>query len=559
MNKLFVWFIRRLGPLWRQLGADPEPLALIVGAKLKMNDRGGYIMGQRQAPKSGMEFLIFFFMVLIGCASNLFFFFMDRPADAAGLIFCFWIVYIGLLLVTEMSENLFDTRDLYLLLSRPISDATFSLARLLHIGMFTLKFALCLGVPVVLFCVFYFNPVTALGFIIAAALTVLLTMTLTLLLYLLLIRLAPRDKLRSWIGYLQVAMTVIFFGLYQLPNLYNFSGIGRDAEFDLPFIVGHGWGFVFPGLWAGGVFDLFRGAAAGPLVGWQAGLCLLVAGGGLWLYVRQSRGYGQNLLDMQLAGSGTTTTTKNEIVQKPGHFERWRRWLGQKFTRPGLQRASYNFHWAMTGRDIDYKQRTYPTVVMYALFIFFYVYQSMIKGTDILTNEVAKPDPRPDILDLGLVYALALVVVAPLTNTKISKAYQASWIFLSTPGGNNPALRYGQLLAVLVRFALPLVVIAYGLFLFSDGLYALDDLVMVSAVLLGAGLALVADDDTPPFGQSIDKNLGSNIGSILAVLFITPLVGVAHYFASVYWWGVPLLAVLFWLVVGWQFRKLKEQ
>lgn len=555
MNKLFVSLVRRLGAVWKSLGADPTAVALILDAKLKMNDRGGYVLGQRQAPQSGMEYLVFFVMFLFGGMTIGLYFLFDRPADATGLIFTAWIIYIGLLLVTELSNNLFDTRDLYILLTRPITDATFSLARTLHIATFTAKFALCLGSPVLVFVSIYYGPWAGISFLVAAICTVIITMVLTLGAYLLLIRYVPSHKVRRYVGYIQIFLTSFFFILYQLPNLLNTIDFGD--KFVLPQLVGDWWGYVFPGLWVGGLWGGLNGLDLTGHTFVQAALGLVVTVGGSLFYVHQSKGYGQKLIDMERAGSASGKSSSDEADGKTSWFAP-RRWIGDWLTQPGVERASFNFHWRMMQRDLDYKQRTVPSIVLFPILTLGLVGKSLFNGEETIDGAFLLNEGR--WMALIIVYTLVLIIIAPITNTKSSKHFKASWIFQASPAGMTGPMQYGQFLATMGAFFLPIALLVYLSLLLYSGLALLPDLMLAFGVVVSVGLIIVGNDETPPFSLPVDNNNLHAFGTVILSFLLTSVLGVGQYFfGRLFPWLLPFAAVVFWAFLFFQIRSLRRR
>lgn len=552
MNKLFIFIIRQLNPLWKNLGADPKAMALILDTKLKMDDRGGYVMGQRKAPKSGMEFLVFFFMFCFGCITIGAFFMLPYPADAVGVIFSFWLIYIGLLLVTEMSKNLLDSRDLYLLLTRPITDTTLSLARTLHIGVFTSKFALCMGLPVFVFMLFYYNTWSAISFFLAGIATVVITLVSTLLCYMLLLRFAPAHKVRRWVGYLQILLSTIFFALYQLPNFLDNLDFGPDGF--TAQIVGSGWGYLFPGLWAGGLWSSLNGELTNTHTILQATLTLIAAIGGLIFYVRQSEGYGQRLLDMERSGSAPVI----DDIGKPTPKSTWfspRTWIGHALTRKGLERASFNFHWRMMQRDLDFKQRTWPSIVFYPIAIAAFVGKRLFDGSQAV--DLAYTNKRGAVI--MIIYALIMLAIAPIQNTKSSKHYKASWIFLATPNKQVGPIQYGQLLAILGAFFMPIALITYLAILLIWGLPALLDITFAAGISLLICIIMINMDKAAPFSRSVDGDNMDAFGAVILCFVLTPIFGFAHYYAGKLLWIIEVATVLVWLLNLYLLRLLRKK
>jgi len=350
MNKLFLWLVNLLHPLWRGIGADPRAIGHILKAKLTMDDRGGMVMGQRQQSKKGMEYMTYFFVGLFGVFLVMLFRVCNDVPTAIGLGFCFWVCYIGLMLITEMSENLFDQRDLYILLSRPIEDITLSISRILHIAVFASKFALCLGVPSFLYLLFVVGVWPAIVYFFLGTLAVCITMTATLVFYLVLLRRVPPARLKKVVGYFQIVTTLVFFMAYQLPSLLEDVSILQDAV-----LVDRLAGFSFPGLWLGGLYKVLTSSGAGPLAYAQGGVALLAAVGGAWYYVKQSQGYADRLLDLRHSSEtdeNTEKKTANSTKESP-----WRDRLAGLFTKPNEERVSFRFHWNVMTRDMTFKQR----------------------------------------------------------------------------------------------------------------------------------------------------------------------------------------------------------
>lgn len=530
MNKLFTWIVGLANPLWRSLGADPHAIRLILTAKLIMDDRSGVVMGRQQAQKKGMEWLIYFILIILGGGLGAMTYFMDDLPTAIGIVFSVCIVYIGLLLVTEMSENLFDQRDLYVLLSRPINDLTLSMARILHIGVFSAKFALCLAGPAIIAVGFRAGILGVLVYFILSIMSIVITMTGTLVFYLLLLRSVPKHRLKQIVGYFQMVATGIFFFAYQIPNLMgdSFDGLSDIVLVDDPF------GFLFPGFWLGGLFKLLTFSGPGSLAILQGGLGLVAAVGGLWFYVRQSRGYISSLLALKEVGSseGPETDELQAVKGSP-----WRDRFANWFTTPDLSRASFRFHWNVMLRDMGFKQRTYPGMVYLPVLMVILTLRDSFSGENFTLGESTV---------FMLLYFVAWILVVPLAQTKISENYRASWIFMATGNAFPGRLRYGQLMSVICMFFIPTALVVYPLVMVVWGLqYWLDILMSMSNVLL-ATFIYHALDTGLPFGRSKEDSQFSNLGPLFLVGIFASIAGFGHYFLSGFFWIKVGLAVLAW-------------
>lgn len=553
MNKLMLLLVRLAGPLWRNAGANPRALYLILRAKLLMQDRAGFMMGKQQKNQKGMEYFTYFMLFLFGGFFALTLVEVGHAGTGVGLILSFQMLYLGLLLITEMSENFFDQRDLYVLLSRPINDVTFSLARLLHVVVFMVKFGFVLGFfPFVTVAVQH-GAWAALTFLFVSGLMLVLTTTGTMVAYLILLRRVPTERVKKVIGYFQIVASLIFFTAYQIPSLFS-----ANPELLENFrLVGEPWGFVFPGLWLGATWEsataLFSStiAPAGSPSAWRLliaqtllGLSSAVFCG--WYYLRQSRGYTDKLLslkldsghkDTELAGVGAGAKQGNK-EQREDARSPVRDFFARLFTRPGMERISFRFHWNMMLRDITFKQRVYPGLIYMPVILLLTMGRSI--WSDGLTRATT------EWLVIPILYFVLIVLVIPLGQTKVSEQYAAAWVFAAAPKLNRKQLNYGQYLAVACMFLAPTAAFCYlGVLAYWGPGFWLDVPFSLGSVLL-IGYVYSLIDAAPPFSRAKDDSKFANFGPLLLIFIIAPLFGLAHWALRSLPYVLPVFTVLVW-------------
>ncbi|MFT5999732.1 MAG: ABC-2 type transport system permease protein [Neolewinella sp.] len=537
MNKLFLWLVGLLNPLWRQVGADPKAINLILAAKLKMDDRGGFAMGKRQKQQKGMEYFTYFFVGLFGVMLMFLFRVCDDPATAVGLGFCAWVCYIGLMLITEMSENLFDERDLYVLLSRPINDYTLSISRILHITVFASKFGLSLGGASFIYLGFFVGIWPAIAYFLVSILAIVITMTGTLVFYLVLLQRVKPERLKKSIGYFQIVAALLFFTAYQLPSL-----LGGFIDLEGLELVDTAVGFSFPGLWLGGLFKAMTSTSVGWMAYAQGALALLAAGFGGWFYLQQSAGYADRLLALKHAGSidaGAARISNNSKGHSPVR-DRLAAW----FTLPNQERVSFKFHWNVMVRDMTFKQRTYPTLVYLPVILVITVFRDAITGEEAFSVGSGTM--------LMILYFLMWVVVIPLGQTKVSEDYRAAWIFEATPNAHKSRIMYGQLLAVIGMFFLPMAVLVYTTVLAFEGFAFLPDIALACGATLLFSLIYNQVDKAHPFSRAKDDSKFQNFAPFLMISLLGGLLGFGHWALRGLPYIIPVAAVVVWgILIGW--------
>ncbi len=533
-----------MAPAWRGLGADPRALRLILATKMKIGDRSLKHMGQTQGKSSDYSILIYCLLFLFGIILIFIYLAVDDKATAVGMIFTFVSVYLGFMLVTEMSDTLFDTRDLMLLYSRPVSDATLSLSRGLYVYLFASKFVLPLTVPLGL-ALLYLSPLMVPVYALLCVLLTVIIVSMTLGLYLTLLRRLPPDRLRRVLGYLQVALTTLFIVLYQLPNLVNFTDSG-DGIFDLR-IVGTPWGLLWPGFWLGGVWDSVIHLGARPLSLVQGALGIGAAAVGVRYYVRQGGNYGSQLMGVRIAGSESVEDA-SETDAAPGFFARYRAWWGQLTTRPGPERGSYLFNTALMTRDFQYKQQVYPGLIIPLIIAVGFAGRRLIKGGDGLEAGAV----------ITALYVFAFLIVSPLLSARLSENFRAAWVWQTNPVEKLNAILYGQLMAAIGVFFVPVGLLVYVCVWIVGGVAVFDDILLSLAVILLAAVIFQYTERSLPF--SIEKSDGGfhAIGPMILILFVGSLAGLAHYGLTFIPYGVALGTVGAWVVCLLALRGLRR-
>lgn len=287
----------------------------------------------------------------------------------------------------------------------------------------------------------------------------------------------------------------------------------------------------------------------------QAGLALIALVFGWWFYIRQSSDYGDNLLQLKRSSSNTAEDDSAEPLTSASKFTfSPRSWWGRRLTSPGLERASFNFHWRMMSRDLDYKQRTYPSIVLFP-----------VLALGLLGN--FSSETAEDAADLGaeqaglliLLYMLVVTILQPLISTKVSKDYRASWIFMAHGREDSRGMRYGQFMAVNAMFLFPMAVIVYSITVFFWGVEIIPDILLSLAVTLLIGYMVTEADTSPPFSLTKDGGMGKSIGPMILAFILTPIFGFGHYFLGWFPYVIPVATIIGWGILAGLWWNMKKQ
>ncbi|MEM8586332.1 MAG: hypothetical protein AAGF87_18805 [Bacteroidota bacterium] len=559
MNKLFLWLTRQAAPLWSALGADPQAMVHILRAKLKIDDRGGYAFGRQSMNSNGnMAFFAYFFITLFGLVLVFLPAGLAHQPTAMGLVFSAWFVFIGFMLISEMSESMFDLRDLQLLLTKPINDLTFSLSRGLHVLVFTSKFTLCLAIGLIVYFIVWRGPLQLLAFLFVGIWAAVLTMSATLALYLVLLRKVETSRLRKVIGWMQIILGIFFFTLYQLPSLLDLDGLSV-SDFKLVDDLSAYW---FPPLWLGALWGLLSGFAMEVHGLIQAALGFGIVIAGAWFYVSQSKGYGEKLMKLSLsstqvreedrtsAGGSTNDQSQAPSSSTQKELARPQRYantagisgiLARFLTRDGVERASFLFHWRMMIRDMGFKQRTYPSMVFVpVLFALMFFRDNGGESVD-LERDVS--------FGVLLLYVFTFTVIGPMIQIKVSDTPQAAWIFYNLPNGRSGSFKYGQFIAIFGQFFLIPALILIPLLLWFVPAISLWDVLLALANMALLGLFLQSLESSAPFSTSKENMQGKAIGPTFATMFLIGMLGFLHWILAGFAWVLVGASLLMWAIL----------
>ena len=534
MNSLLLWSVGRLGSLWRGLGADPRALRLILETKLKVGDRSLKMPGRTQEKATDFSVLIYFFLFLFGCLLAFVYLGSTDPATGIGLGLTAIGIYVAFMLVIEMADTLFDRRDLSLLYSRPVNDATLSLSRGLYILLFASKFVLPLSVPVAL-AVVYRQPLFFPLYLLIVLLLTITVVGLTMGVYLTMLRRMPPENLRRNLNYAQIGFTTIIIALYQLPNLLNLTGSGGwllERQ-----LAGSGWGFLGPGFWLAGLWDTVSHPLARPMSLAQAVLGVGVAAWSVGFFVRQGRNYGAQMMAMHIQGSGGATPKEESVTAS--RFDVYRDFLARWFTRPGPERGSFRFNWAMMGRDFSYKQQVYPLFIL------------MVVGAVVLVVRILRT-PQPVDLGSGFtiiaLYVFGFFLLTPLLAARQSDNFRAGWVLHTNPLRSRKPILYGQLVAVLGQVYAVAGALVYGFVLVFAGLDMLDDVALSAAATLIIATTFQLSEQTLPFSAEKKSGSFSAFGPMLLAGVLGGISGLMHYGLTFIPYGVLAGNVFVWIV-----------
>ncbi len=552
MSRFLLWLCMLPSRLWASMGADVAQLRMLLWVRLLLDNRRPVQMGRNSGKPSNYRIWITTIVsVFVGLLYVI-------PLIAFKDLIAGWTIYytaFGFLyvftLITDLGHVLLDTREKYIVQTRPVGDRTILLARLLHLFSYLVRTALPMSLGGWAAAIYYSGWKGALWFPVTLFLLLAMVVFAVNVFYIALLRLVKPARFSAVLSYFQIVFAIILFASYQfLPRLL---GNGEPANLNL---ADYGIVRFFPAYWLGSTWG-WMGIPVALSGSWITGLlafalpvvCLV-------LLVR--------ILAPQFARRLALLDSGNE-AQNAGGAPRMetspKKVLGARlatiFTRTRPAEAGFLLSWALTTRSRSFRMRMITSLAYLPVY---FVY--LISSSRDSVGETLRDLPNTNKF-LMLLYMVSFVVMQSVSFLAMSDAYKAAWIYRTTPVENPGALVLGGITAVWVKYILPFFGAISLVVLSVWGLRTLPDILLAGVNIVAFGLmSLYLGNFYLPFSlpEKAEANRGARNVIRLFLAFLIPVVlGGLHYLALKMLWlkllFLALSGIFMWLI----WTSLKEK
>ncbi|HUU96170.1 MAG TPA: hypothetical protein VM487_10555 [Phycisphaerae bacterium] len=506
-----------IGWLLRRLGVDYAQFRAILEAKLTIDTRvrGSAFQTSSAGRKSPRN--VFAWTLLFNAFMGAFIAFLlpaaSSPLVSMTIVHSFIMLMVGMALIADFATVLLDTADSQILQPRPVSSRTILAARLAHITTYLslITFSLAAGTFVVGTITYHW--LFALVFGVTLLASVVLVVSMVAVLYLLLMRFINEEKLRDLITYVQIAMTVVVVGGYQLlPRMMDMTRLKTLT------IEHAGWIYYYPPAWLAAPEDLLVGNSGGPQLILTV-LAIIVPLAALLLVVRLAPAF---RITPEAAISGTRPAE--------GHMARVRRpsfadTLAGIAIRQPAERAAFGFLWRICTRDRQFKRRTYPSFA----FIFIFAAVFMFRGSERFWDTLATlPETKKHLL---LLYFASFMLPAAILNMRFTDQPDAAWVYRAAPLERPGVVLAAGVKVLMLQLVVPAFTMITAVILVFWGPRVIPDIVLAfgltqvvcwfQALMLGRAL---------PFSEPYGVMEGSGrMGRTLLLVLVPLALGLIHY------------------------------
>ncbi len=513
-----------------RLGADPAACRAILEARLRIDMRTGGLRNPQNPDKGGLWISCFMFLVMglmIAAAVAL----LEPDATRSmAAVQGFFMVMLGMLLVSDYLPSLIDPAEAYLLAPRPVSGRTLLLARVAHFVLYMAVPVLCLLLPSWL--VGFTRDDTLLWMLTFPVLSMLsgvLVMSALMIVFLILLQRLDGERLSAVLLRAQMVASFAVFGGYYLG-----LGLIMNDTVNAWIREDHAQQALIPPYWFGGLYGVLAGRQD-VLAYALLSLAAVVPVASLWLMLR--------LAGPRLAtGLASLNHGGGDVVVRRGMISRW----AQRLVLPGLEQAGFDVFLALSRREKGFRSRVYPLLMVpFVMFLWSALSPHGGGGQTIFLSGSVLP----------VIYGIMI-----LLQVRFSDTPDAAWLYAASPMERPGLFVSGVIKGVAFAFLLPWMVVVLVAAKVMEEQAPLMDIVFggLFAVCLLLLVARRIAVTAFPFSRQFTAKQAQSTGlMLLGFLLVGVMAAVMH--------GVQLLpagqefgALLLLPVIWWQAQSLRR-
>lgn len=536
INRYIINFILLFKSLFVRLGVDPDQLRIILSTKMKMDDRRPNVYNQQRKKQhkevNNASWLTMFFLALTGLVFTIILGVVKAPYAAHTIYFSAFMVMLAITLISDFTSVLIDVRDNYIILPRPVSEATFTVSRILHIGIHIAKMAFAIAISGMVFS-FWQGTVSGFIFLLEVLIATVMSIFLVNIIYLVVLKITSPQKFKDFISYFQIIFSVIIFAAYYtLPRLINASVLANFNIKEFKILA------FIPPMWLAALHELaVNFKTADGLTFIYAALALITPVVSLYLVIKVlAPGFNEKLSAISASGDDATIISSDGKGASRGFMNQ----LAAKIAPKPIENAGFKFTWLLSSRYRDFKVKVYPAFAYVPVYFLYFGFMS--KKGSLAQNWENMKDGNMYIL---LIYLTSFVLTTVLQNANMTDKYKASWIFFTTPLKQPGEILAGMYKAIIIKFYLPYFSLISVFSIIFWGPKVINDLILAFMVgfIYGILVALFQVKGLP-FSQPVNLKKGGRVFISFATMLVPVGIGFLHHWAAKWEWVITISAIL---------------
>lgn len=525
------------------MGVDFNQLNIILSAKLKMDNRRSLSISQKGKNSSHQLLFQTFIYGFLGTLIGFVVMSIKDPMVSYTFFFAYIMIMIAMLMISEFTNVLIDTRDNSILMSRPINSRTIVLAKILHIAFYMLHMSFSLSLFVIVSTLINYGFVAMLALLILIVLAALFTLFLTNIFYLGLMNVVNGQKLKDIIVYFQVAMAIMFMGGYQL--IPRMVGIYDITNIHIPI---HWWSYFVPPLWMSASMDAYLSSAynTSHLIFFLCAVIVPILSLVFVVKVLAPK-FNKALAQLDVAGSKDKKVVKEKSESK-GFISK----LSRIFTKNRVESTAFKMTWIMSGRERKFKQAVYPSFGYIFIFILIFAFKSE-EAFD-MENLVESNKY------LWFIYTTIFVSFSITQQLGYSDQNKSSWFYQILPIEKPGEILLGSFKSVMIKYFTPAYAVISVIALSIWGIRLIDDLIygFLSVCLVSSLMQSWSDPILPFSKERVTQDAGGNFAKGMLLMISAGAIGFLHYGLSLLSYGVIIASPIALLLLFFQLRSFRK-
>jgi hypothetical protein len=527
-NKALYNLVLSPKALYNKLGIQTDKLALILQVKLIMDDRRPNTFNQQQKRNKPQKELTkaTIWGVLVSAFMGLIFAYAFVLSEERLLqltvYFSMYIVLLAMVLITEVSNLLLDSKDNTIILPAPVNPRTLLLGRLLHIIVIIMRSGLPMMLAGWVITSILDGWKATLLFPWICILAILFTVFLVNSFYLIILRLVSVQRFKNIVASMQIVLSIILFASYQLlPRL-----LGNGALDNLQF-QNVSWSIYFPTQWFASLYEIIVHGVSARLVLIGAAASVLVPIVAFFVLIKYlAPAFNKKIGALAGGESEKPLTVKQKAQRKKGRS--LANVLSEKLTGNYTEQAAFRLAWNISSRSRDFKMKVYPSIGYQVVYLAIFFVGS---GRQKLSLQGFRDmEGQAFFLMMSLIYLSSFSINTIITQMQMSEKPKAAWVFFTAPLTEPGQIISGAFKAMLTKFLLPIfIIVSIVTLTLSEGKIAIHLLVGFANVLMSCSLFGYFFLRKFPFSTPMQAN--GRAGNILLGIIVTSLpfgIGVVH-------------------------------
>lgn len=420
-------------------------------------------------------------------------------------------------LISDFSSVLLDLRDKDIILSKPVSGKTLSMAKTIHIIIYMLSITFFFAGPALIVSLFQRGFSFFIIFLFEIILMDLLIVALTALLYLLILKFFDGEKLKDIINYVQILLTITLSIGYQLiGRLFDFSDI-MGIQFNPKW-----WQYLIPPMWFGAPFELILNHNNEFYILSFSILALAVPILAIIMYTKLTPSFESNLQKLN--------NISGEVKAKDKGLKHL---ISQWICRTKEERTFFRFATNMMKNEREFKLRVYPSLGFSLIFPFIFLLMDSSSGGvgDVSTSR-----------RYFSIYFVALMIPTILMTIGYSSKYKGAWVYKTMPLNSTEPIFKGTIKAFILNLLLPLYILQSVVFMIAfKGKLFLDLIIVFLNILLYIVICFKMMKKILPFSEPFEMSNQSGGLIIIPLFFMLAALAFAHFGITVYKYGSYIL------------------